>query len=115
MRRMGSAVLASGFLAAGCLVVGIAPAAVAVPRDIVDDGEPGLLTLQVDPLRFDLEVQPGDVGYWLITPRVDATGGLRSTIGSSPRASWRRIRQASPSSCSRARCRGSRALCRLAR
>lgn len=61
-------------LLAGILVLG-ADAASAAPRDLVDDGRPGLLTIEVEPPRPELELQPGDAAYWLITPRIDAPGG----------------------------------------
>lgn len=48
--------------------------AIAAPAaaDIVDNGAPGLLTIEVEPGTISLELSPGDRGDWLLTPRLDA-------------------------------------------
>lgn len=65
--RAITAVVAAGALAG----LGAAwPAA----ADIVDDGMPGLLTIDAQPLELDIDLAPGDAGDWLITARLDAPG-----------------------------------------
>lgn len=65
--RAATAVVAAGALA----VLGAAwPAA----ADIVDDGVPGLLTIDAQPLELDVALAPGEAGDWLITARLDAPG-----------------------------------------
>jgi len=63
---------------AGCIVAGAVLAAVgalaaAAPAsaDIVDDGTPGMLTIDAEPLELQLDLDPGDRGDWLLTVRLD--------------------------------------------
>ena len=55
---------------AGALLAG-APA-VPAGADIVDDGEPGLLSIEAHPAFLDVELDPGDSAAWLLTARLDA-------------------------------------------
>ena len=62
----------------GCIVTGAVLAAVgalasAAPAsaDIVDDGTPGVLTIDAEPLELHLDLDPGDRGDWLPTVRLD--------------------------------------------
>ena len=68
-------------LAAACTLV---PAA-AASADIVDGGTAGLLTLEVEAASLQFQLEPGEVGDWLITPRLDAptAGDLALAITSS--------------------------------
>lgn len=62
-----------GGLASVALAV-LASFAVAQPAaaDIVDDGAPGLLTIDAEPRELQLDLDPGDHGEWLLTLRLDA-------------------------------------------
>jgi hypothetical protein len=68
MRRVVTGALASVVLAA------LAALAVAGPvaADVVDDGAPGLLTIDAEPRDLRLDLDPGEHGEWLLTLRLDA-------------------------------------------
>ncbi|WP_187265004.1 hypothetical protein [Homoserinibacter sp. GY 40078] len=67
----------------GLATVSAGPAS-ATRMDHVDDGEPGLLTLQEENLPDDVILQPGDSVYWLVTTSLEAEtdGDLDLTIES---------------------------------
>jgi len=79
MRRLGLPIATS--LAALALVT-LASPAVAAPADTVDDGAPGLLTIEANPLSIDLELDPGEHGEWLLAPHLEAetVGALTLTL-----------------------------------
>jgi hypothetical protein len=58
--------------------------AVPASADTVDDGAPGLLTIDAQPRELQLELDPGMQGDWLLTPRLDAesSGALALEITS---------------------------------
>lgn|GEM_PF-1106749 len=62
-------------LGAGAAVVlalaGAGPAH-AAPADVVDGGEPGLLTVVAEPLSINLSIDPGEHGDWLLAPHLEA-------------------------------------------
>lgn len=59
---------------ASVLLAGFAVLTVATPAaaDIVDDGAPGLLTIDAEPRELQLDLDPGEHGEWLFTVRLDA-------------------------------------------
>lgn len=71
MTLLGSVPLAAAALVAAGMVAVLGVGAPAA-ADIVDDGTPGRLTIDADPLALDLDLGPGDAGDWLITARLDA-------------------------------------------
>lgn len=61
-------------LGGAALVLAGALLAVGQPAraDIVDDGASGLLTIDANPRTIDIELDAGESGDWLLTPRLDA-------------------------------------------
>jgi hypothetical protein len=64
-------------VALGGVVLGSAAPASA---DTVDDGTPGLLTIDAQPRELQLELDPGMQGDWLLTPRLDAESSAAITL-----------------------------------
>lgn len=81
MRRVAVGGLASVALASLVVLVHADSAA----ADLVDDGAPGLLTIDAEPRELQLDLDPGEHGEWLLTPRLDAEtpGKLELRITSS--------------------------------
>lgn len=75
---------AAGRVVCGCVLAGLltgtAVPAHASPRDLVDDGAPGLLVIDAEPLSLQALLEPGDSASWLLTPTVDAVGGAEVTL-----------------------------------
>lgn len=68
MRRVALGAVACGAALATVLLGAAAPAS----ADVVDDGAPGMLTIDATPLNLDLHLDPGESGEWLLTLHLDA-------------------------------------------
>lgn len=57
--------------AAALLMIGAAAPATAAPRDVIDGGAPGLLWLEVDAAISQVDLDPGESAYRLVTLHLD--------------------------------------------